>query len=376
MDNQEGILTKTVIFVGNTSWSMWNFRSGILKHLKRKGYRVIVAAPNDKFVDEMKANGIEFVPLKFLNRKGLNPLQDFLLFLELLRLYLKKRPNFIFHYTAKPNIYGSFAAGLSRTWSCAMVSGLGYAFMRENLFRKFVTALYRYSFQFSKKVIFLNQDDLDDFIMLRILPDFEKTILFNGEGVDTGYFKSSYSKNEHSKIFLFVGRLLKDKGINEYVEAAKILKKKYNNTIFQILGPLDANNPAGISEEKLNEWIAEGDVTYLGESHDVRPQMESATAIVLPSYMEGLSRVLMEAASMGIPILASDIRGCKETVEVGKNGILFEPKSSVSLVEALDKFMKLTAEEIEEYGQHSRQKAVKEFAEFEIIKKYDQLLTI
>ncbi len=367
-------MNNKLLFVGNTSWSMWNFRGTLMLNLKKLGYEISVAAPEDKFVNELKIN-FNFIPLKTLNRKSLNPWHDLRLVFEFYQIYRKVQPQIVFQYTIKPNIFGSVASFLSKTKSLSFVTGMGFVFIRKNMLTSIVSYLYRVGLYFSYKVVFLNQQDFQDFIRLKILEkDSSKGVLLPGEGVDVNYFYPQDTDFNEDKVFLFIGRLLKDKGIMEFVNAAKLLKLKKENVSFRILGALDFQNPAAICKSDLDVWQSEGVVEYLGETSDVRSEVSRASVVVLPSYLEGMSRVLMEASAMGKPIIATNVRGCREFVSECVNGFLVEPKSTNSLLEAFEKFCELSDEKIKFFGKESRKLAEHNFSSEKTVSKYLEII--
>lgn len=344
-----------------------------MSEYQRGGNDVVVVAPEDEKSSVLQSRGIRHIDVN-IARKGINPLIDFVTFLKLFGIYYKERPGYIFHYTIKPNIYGNLAAALLRIPSVVVVTGLGFAFQRETLLTTLVSMMYRFSFRFAQKIIFLNKDDVDTFLTRKIIPpkDVFKVVLLHGEGVNTDEFKVNESKRRGRNILL-IGRLLWDKGIGEYVEASKIIKAKYPDVKFQILGPLDPGNPAAIPELVVKEWQVNGDVDYLGFSDDVRPFIAKARCVVLPSYREGASRVLMEASAMGCPVVATDVPGCRQIVNDGVTGFLCQPGDVKSLVQSLLQMIELSDSDVCSMGNAARVMAEQTFSESAVFAKYSQI---
>lgn len=359
-----------IVFSGNTSWSMYNFRLGVMKHFLKLGYRVCVVAPEDEYSKKILAEGIQFIPVKNLKRSGNNPIKDFVLFIEYVKIYKFLKPDFIFHYTIKPNIYGALAAKFTNIKNISITTGLGYAFSNKGLLYYFVKYLYKLSLSYPLEVWFLNSDDQIIFIKNKIVLA-DKSYLLPGEGVDTNFFKpSTITFKSDITTFILISRMLYDKGIKEYIDASKILKENGYNISCLLLGQIDNDNPEAITIETITEWQKEGFITYLGQTTDVKSYIAKAHVVVLPSYREGVPRILLEAASMGIPIITSEIPGCTEVVEDGINGFLCDKKDSVDLAAKMENFILLTNEERIKMGNEGRKKMLKDFDEKIIIDIY------
>ena len=240
-----------IAFVGNSSLTMHNFRINLLKSLVKLGYEVVVLVPKDSDTTGYISNKIRYIPIN-VDCKGVNPIRDFVLINQLRVLYVKEKFDFIFHYTIKPVIYGSIAARLVGIKHISVITGLGYTFLNNGYLNKLVIRLYRNSLKKAEEVWFLNYDDLDVFLSRRIVEK-ARTRVINGEGVNTRLFRPA--KKETTKFkFLFIGRMLWDKGVGEYIAASRILKKKYPNVEFEALGAIGSANPSAISREKMDEW--------------------------------------------------------------------------------------------------------------------------
>lgn len=232
---------------------------------------------------------------------------------NLYKIYKKISPNIIFNYSIKPIIYGSIAAKLSNIPSIAVNIGLGYTFINTNLITKISHLLYKFSLQFPKQVWFINEDDRNEFVTRNFVKK-EKTLVLPSEGINIEYFSPIIVKETNKIIFLLIARILWDKGIGEYYEAAKLIKAKYTDVEFQLLGNIDLENPKGISKDILQKWHDEKVINYLGYAKDVRKYISNASCVVLPSYREGKGMTLIEAGSMQKPLIATNVEGCKDIV--------------------------------------------------------------
>jgi glycosyltransferase involved in cell wall biosynthesis len=366
-----------ILFVCNSSWGVVKFRINTINALIDEGYRIIVLAPEDSYSSELIANNrIQFVPLKNLDPSGLSPVKDLSLYREFKRRYAELKPDLIFHYTIKPNIYGTRAAAKLKIPSVSVVTGLGYAFINKPLLGTFASFLYKRSLPLAAETWFLNLAD-QDFFTSRSIVSVHKTFILPGEGVDTEKYNPGYFEG-HSNIsvepqnqniterpnpinFLLIGRLIKEKGILEFAEAAQILKVQGLDCKFSILGFTDDANPSAISREIINDWKLSGIINYLGSSDDVRPYIMNADCIVLPSYREGMPLSLLEASAMAKPLIATDTPGCSDIIKDGINGFLCKPGNAVSLAEAMKKMATLNETDRNKMGQQGRKIAVEQF---------------
>ena len=325
-----------------------------------------VSSPDPKWAAD---HGIEdLFPIE-IDRSGLNPFRDAGLVLNYVRMLRRSKAQILLGWTAKPNIYGAMAARLVGIPAIPNVSGLGTAFMREGWLASLVGGLYRIAFRRCPIVFFQNPDDRKLFVHRRIIrPD--QARLLPGSGVDLDHFRPVPSPNPSAISFLFVGRLLADKGVREFVEAARILKSRHPDWRFQLLGPTDPENRSGIPQEELDRWIVESAVEYLGSSDDVRPFIVASTAVVLPSYREGLPRSLLEAAAMGRPIVATDVPGCRQIIAEDINGLLCDPRSADSLAEAMERLATMTADERETMGREGRKMVERNFGAQKVVDAY------
>ena len=362
-----------IALVCNTAWAIHTYRRGLLRMLIERGVEVSVIAPRDRTFAPLEEMGCRCVELPVAS-KGTNPRDDLKTLVALVREYRATRPHMVFHYTIKPNIYGSIAAKLAGVPSIAVTTGLGYVFIQKSRTASVAKRLYRFAFRFPREVWFLNQDDRQAFIDQDLLVHPERARLLHGEGVDLGdyAYQPLPRANPQTEGFFFVliGRLLWDKGVAEYVDAARRLRQKYPYARFQLLGPVGVDNPSAITLDEVQAWQREGVIDYLGEAQDVRAFIGNADCVVLPSYREGVPRTLMEASAMGRPIVATDVPGCREVVENGVTGLLCEVKSADSLAQRMERMLLLDHAARTEMGVAGRAKVAREFDENAVVERY------
>ncbi|MGL5053347.1 MAG: glycosyltransferase family 4 protein [Cetobacterium sp.] len=361
-----------IFFTANVLWDIYIFRYGVIKSLIEDGHEVVVVAPRDSRIDFPKELKIKHIEID-LSLRGVNPIKDFKLFLQLKKIYKIEQPDIVFHYTIKPNIYGTLAAKIENVKNVAVLTGLGYSFVEGGIVSKIAKILYSFSLKYANEVWVLNEDDKNTIVFENILES-KKIFILPGEGVDVDRF-TSRKRVENSKIvFLMVARAFYDKGVREYVEAAKITKEKGFSVEFWFLGALGGDSRNGIDKVVMDQYEQEGILKYLGHRKDVEEVINSSDCVILPSYREGVSKVLMEAASMEKPIIATNVTGCKEIVEDGKNGFLVKVKNVEDLADKIQKFIELSFEEKKEMGKNGRIKILQEFDEKKIIEIYRRKL--
>ena len=370
----DSLKSTKVVIASNSTWSIVNFRTGLIRALLDSGCEVIALAPSDDYVPRLLDLGCRYLPLA-MDSKGTHPGRDFLLLWRIWRLLRRERPDVYFGFTVKPNIYGSLAARVLRIPVINTITGLGVVFMRKNWLTLLVRGLYRLSLMRSKMVFFLNEDDRQVFIENGLVR-WEKTKRLNGEGVDLDRFKFVPILNHSDQFrFLLIARMLWDKGVGEYVEAARISKGCFPNAEFCLLGFLDVQNPSAISRCQMDEWITEDVVRYLGASDDVRAEIANADCIVLPSYYrEGIPRALLEASAMGRPIITTDAVGCREVVDDGVNGFLCRYQDVQDLAKKMERMLELSPEARSEMGRRGREKIEREFDERLVIDRYLEVI--
>lgn len=351
-----------IFIIASYGPSLLNFRGPLLKAMLQQGHKVITCSPQiDKEIEsELLALGVT-INLIPLHRTRLNPVKDWQTFSALKNLFLREKPDIVFSYTIKPVIYGSIAASFADVPNIyAIITGLGYAFggntIRQKVIGKVAQVLYRVALSKNKKVFFQNSDDKNLFLKLRLVQK-EQSVLINGSGVDLKHFRKTSLPEKIS--FLLIARLIKGKGVQEYVDAARIIKDKYPEIKFTLVGWRDPS-PAAIDIRDLKKWQQERLIDFKGKMKDVRPAIANTAVYVLPSYREGTPRTVLEAMAMGRPVITTNVPGCRETVTEGKNGYLVSPKNPIAIADAMEKFL-LQPELAQKMGRESRKIAVEKY---------------
>ncbi len=359
-----------VAIVINTSWNIYNFRKGLIQSLLLNGYKVTAIAPHDQFSDLLREIGCTFIPLK-MDSRGANAVRDLQLIFELYGIYKKCKPDVILHYTIKPNIYGTLAAAMLQLPVINNVSGLGTIFLNKGASSFIARFLYKFSFRFPAKVFFQNPDDQKLFIDLQLVNP-KITDLLPGSGIDPEYFKpiSKQSQKGETMVFLMISRIIRDKGIVEFLDAAGQLKKSGIKADFRILGVLDPQHSRGIGKSEFEQKVQKNGAIYLGNAHDVRKFIADSDCVVLPSYREGTPRTLLEAASMGKPLIATDVPGCNEVLKAGYNGLKCEARNAGDLAKAMLEMTRLPLEKRNQMGENSRKLILERFDERYVSEKY------
>jgi glycosyltransferase involved in cell wall biosynthesis len=364
-----------VLISVNTAWNLINFRSGLIRGFQDAGYEVVTVAPPDDHVPRLRELGCSFIPLA-MDNKGTHPGRDLLLLWRFWRLLHKERPDVYLGYTVKPNIYGSLAAHALGIPVINNVAGLGAVFIKHNWLTRLVKGLYRYALSRSVKVFFQNEDDRRLFTEGGLVRA-DITDRLPGSGIDLTRFSAAPladAPGRNGLRFLLIARMLWDKGVGEYVEAARRVRQNHPDAEFFLLGFLDVQNPAAIPRDQMEKWVAEGAIHYLGTADDVRPHIADADCIVLPSYREGVPRTLLEAAAMARPIITTDAVGCREVVDDGVNGYLCKPRDIEDLAAKVQQMIGLSEEERSRMGRMGREKVEREFDEQIVIRKYLEIV--
>ena len=359
-----------IIISINTSWNFINFRSGLIKALVASGHEVVAVAPKDACSARLPLLGCRYVPLP-MDNKGTNPVKDMLLLWRYHTLFRREKPGVYLGYTVKPNIYGSIAAHLNKIPVINNIAGLGAVFISDGWLTGLVKKLYTLALFRSNKVFFQNNDDLLLFVDGGLVSP-EKAERIPGSGIDLERFNPSpLDKKKGDPItFLLIARLLWDKGVGEFVEAARLLRGAYPDTQFHLLGFLNVENPSAISKDQVDAWEQQGYIKYLGVCDDVRNEITRSDCVVLPSYREGLPRTLLEAAAMGRPVIATDVAGCRDVVDDGWNGYLCNPKDAHDLARKMEQMIRLSQNQRDEMGVRGRRKVALEFDENIVIERY------
>ena len=352
----------------NASWNIVNFRRGLIAGLQSHGFRVVALAPPDAYSARFAELGVDYVPIA-MDKKGVSPARDLLLLARYYRILRRLKPDILLAYTAKPNVYGSLAAQALGIPVINNVSGLGTAFIRQGLLTRIVSGLYRLAFRRSSTIFFQNEEDRDLFVAQKLVRP-GKARLLPGSGIDVSRFTPVQSRAPGPFTFLLIARLLWDKGVGEYVEAARIVRRTMPDTRFQLLGFLDVENRTAVPRQAVDSWVAEGLIDYLGVSDDVRQQIAASDCVVLPSYREGLPRTLLEAAAMARPLIATDAPGCRQVVRHGVNGHLCALRDAASLAEAMLAMLRAPEAERRRMGAAAREMAESEYDEKIVVNRY------
>lgn len=353
-------MPKHILIISSELFSLINFRGSLIKYLVDCGHKVTALAPKEKYnnkdiIQKLESMGV-ILKSYSLSRASLNPFKDYLSYKSICFLISQSKPDIVIAYTAKPVIYTGMALKhFPKISFFPLITGLGYGFtegdgIKRKLLQQVMIVLYRRGLKNAENIIFQNSDDEKLFYKLKIISEKHSSHIINGSGVDLELYP--YSKLPNKPIFLMLSRLLVDKGVREYVEAARIVKSRFPKVIFQLAGRLDSN-PSSISSKELELWINEGFIKYLGELSSVQKSITSCRIYVLPSYREGMPRSVLEAMAIGRPIITTDVPGCRETVIHGKNGLLVAPKNSKSLANAMIQLLKETDDKMQSMGKES-----------------------
>lgn len=365
-------MPKKIVIAANAAWNLVNFRSGLISALIAREYDVVAAAPADRDAETaLKALGARFAAVP-VDSKGVSPARDFATLLAFRRLFRAERPLCFLGYTVKPNVYGSLAARSCGVPVINNISGLGTAFIAKTWLTPVVEQLYRVGLAGAHRVFFQNEDDHALFRARKLVPA-ERTRVLPGSGVNLTAFAAQPSpmhKEGDGLTFLLIARMVRDKGVVEYAEAARRLKARHPDWRFRIVGFLDVENRTAIDRATVEGWVAAGDVLFDGPTPDVRPHVAAADCVVLPSYREGTSRVLLEAAAMARPLVATDVPGCREVVEDGVNGYLCTARDAESLAAALERLGELSPEARARMGAAGRAKVERDYDERIVIDAY------
>lgn len=357
-----------IIISLNTFWNIFNFRLGLIKALQSQGYQIIALAPHDEYFVRLEDIGVKCISVT-LDHKGINPITDINLIKQYYTIFKSIRPDVILSYTIKPNIYGNLAARVLKIPTINNISGLGTIFINNTIASYIGKLLYRIGLSSSEHVFFQNDEDRNLFIQAKFVKNKTSSVI-PGSGVDIKHFKSSRKTNKGQR-FLFSGRLISDKGVLEYLQAATLVLKKFPNKEFLLAGELGVNNKTAISKDELNSYIDKHpQIKYLGKTDNMKELLNTIDILVLPSYREGLSKSLLEASAMKLPIITSDVAGCRDVVVHGYNGFLCKVKSTDSLVRSMEEMIRISEEYRHEMGLKGRKRVKQFYSEEKVIKHY------
>lgn len=368
-------MNRKVVLAINSAWNVANFRGGLIRGLQADGWEVVAMAPRDAHVPRIEALGCRFVELP-MHGSGTSPRQDLRLYRHFKTALAAERPVVFLGFTIKPNVFGSLAAQSLGIPVINNIAGLGTAFIRISWLTGIARILYRRALRQSHAVLFQNKDDQRYFIESGLV-DSARSERVPGSGVDLFAFAPApmpiRAPGEPLHL-LFIGRLLRDKGLVELAQAARLLKSEGVKVEIDLLGFLEADNRSAIGRTELDRWQTEGLLHYLGSTDDVQPYIAAADAVVLPSYREGVPRTLLEAAAMGRPLIASDAVGCRDAVDDSVNGFIARTRDAADLARQIGRFAALEASARQAMGQASRSKVEREFDERLVVDTYRRLL--
>lgn len=359
-----------VVFCANSSWYLYNFRKTTIEAFIFAGFDVHCIAPKDNYSQKIESIGASFSSFKF-HPSSLNPFKELITLWDLIKIYLKIRQDYTFNFTPKMNIYSSLAAQLVNSNVVNNISGLGTAFLKKSTFSFFMMLLYRISNLKVKKIFFQNKRDMNLFLEKKIIHPSKCEIIY-GSGVDLDEFYFSEMAHDSKFRFILMCRLIREKGVYLFVEAAKILKKEFPDKLeFVIAGFIDKHKNEAVTLTEIEEWEKDEIIKYKGPLEDVKDELAKSHCAVLPTfYPEGLPKFLLESGAMGKIIVTSDTPGCSEVVQDGINGFLCEAESLDSLIECLKKVIFLSSKKRAEMSLNSRRRAELLFSDKIIVNKY------
>lgn len=360
-----------VLLTVNSAWNILNFRRPIVVALLAQGYRVTVLAPPDDAVPKLQELGIKVIPL-IMDTKGLNPIHDTAFMLRLYRHFRAERPDVVLSWTIKNNIFGAFAARMARVPFIPNVSGLGTAFLSGGTLQRVAEILYRRAFSQLDTVFFQNTEDAALFTTRELVCENQVHCL-PGSGIDLSRFALA-PLPEGPPSFLMIARLLRDKGVLEYVNAARDIRTRYPDASFRLLGAAGVQNRSAISALEVAEWQAEGIIDYLGTTEDVRPHIAQAQCVVLPSYREGAPRTLIEGAAIGRPAIATNVPGCRDVVEDEHTGLLCAPRNAAALAAQCARFISMSHAERVAMGQAARSRMEALYDDTIVVRAYMEVI--
>lgn len=370
MINSKKESIKKICLSANTSWYLYNFRYSIIKKLKTEGFDIICLTPRDQYTEKLITElNVAWYPLK-INRCSTNPIREVISIISIIRLYKEIQPDLCIHFTIKNNIYGTIASKFIKSYVINNITGLGTAFLKKNVLYYTASFLYKMILNSSNYVFCQNKNDYD-FIKNQLNINTKKIILTPGSGVNLLKFKNSNIRrqNKDEFIFLFVGRIIKDKGIIELINAFnKIDKSKYSCKLV-IAGEIDNGNKSAISRENVLEWTESDYITWLGNVIDMPKLYSSCDCIILPSYREGLSKTLIEAGAMKVPAITTDVPGCRDIINDGINGFLCKVKNTEDLYTKMIKILSLEANQYTELADNARNNVIQNFDENIVLEK-------
>jgi len=358
-----------ILYLVTEDWYFWSHRLSLAQEAKWRGYEVLVVTRVNQHGDRIREQGFRVIDLN-MQRRGMNIFKGLAAILEVVKIYKREQPDIVHHVAIKPALYGSIAAFIARIPGVInAITGMGYLFISKGfkvcIIRTWISCLFRFLFRKNKTyIIFQNSEDMEMFIISGIVRK-NQACLIRGSGVNVDMFVTTPEPPEPI-IVVLPARMLYDKGVKEFIDAARILMRKNYKTRCILVGDRDPENPAVVSKEQIQQWQEEQVVEFLGHQVDMPSVLAKAHIVCLPSYREGLPKALLEAASCGKPIVATDVPGCREIVQEGINGFLVPPKNSVALAEALIKL--ITNKELRlKMGSRGREIVLRDFSEKKVV---------
>lgn len=367
-----------ILLCCNSSFGIARFRMSLIKALLKNGCEVIVASPPDQYSREIVDAGVKFFPWH-VAPGGKNLVTELRAVYSLRRILESQQPDLCINYTIKSVLYGSMAAVGTNIPLLSVITGLGYAFLNDSATAIMARILYKFLLKRSRRVMFLNQQDLHEFTRRRLVDPVLSGIL-PGEGVDTDFYRPDEigiddpKSTQRNFIFLMVSRLLADKGVLEFVEACRMLKRDGYAIEGLLLGDTDSKNPSAVPKAQLDIWIKDGCIRHLGKTTDVRGRLKEADCIVLPSYREGIPRALLEASSMALPVIATEVPGCSDVVINGLTGLLCRPRDAVDLARTMEIMLKFPQVQRVDMGCSGRSYVVEKFSDGIVLERYFDVL--
>lgn len=358
-----------VMMTVNAAWNILNFRRPLIEALAVDGHQITVLAPVDDAVPDLERLGCRVIPLE-MSVKGLNPVEDLRLQRRFARVFREEKPDAVLSFTIKNNVFGATAAKSAKVPFLPNVTGLGTAFLSGKALQLVTERLYRWSFAGLPVVFFQNEDDRDLFVDRRLVTD-KQAWRLPGSGIDLEHFAPvPMAVDGGPPVFLMIARLLRDKGVMEFVQAARDIKASHPLVRFQLQGAVGSENRTAIDRQTVARWEAEGVIEYLGTTSDVRPAIAAASCVVLPSYREGAPRTLIEAAAMARPLIATDVPGCRAVIDRDISGFLCEVRNADSLAAAFRRFIALPIEARRAMAAAGRAKMEREYSQVLVVAAY------
>jgi glycosyltransferase involved in cell wall biosynthesis len=358
---------RTITLSANTSWYLYNFRASTIRRLLHEGYRVLCLSPEDAYSRKLVQDlHCEWLPLR-MDNQGTNPLQDAVLVLRLWRYYRQFSPVAALHFTVKNNVYGTWAAYALRVPAINNISGLGTAFIHTGLVPAIVRMLYKTSQRFAHRVFCQNEEDYAQLLAEKLVAATHLELL-PGSGVDLERFHPALKKVPTRPFrFLYAGRMLADKGLYELVEAFRSIIQDGVECSLWLSGFADVENVSSIAQQQLSQWGEEAGIEWLGASDAMETVYADVDCVVLPSYREGMPRSLLEAGAMGLPVVATDVPGCRNIIQHGFNGLLCASRSSASLKQAMLQMLAMPAGERAALGDNGRRRVEEKFSDAVVV---------